>query len=127
MKDRIRLRRSVEVNCNCVVIFFAHGLEIQLWQSSQPKFDTLSVHEYSEKYDDPIALHFVFLFQACLSRDIGSTAPNLALICCSIFGLGGKYAHDVGGKICHRQEILQIHRKLQQYPRYEKIKLNLNN
>ncbi|KAL4290094.1 hypothetical protein GQ457_14G011940 [Hibiscus cannabinus] len=60
-----------------------------------------------EKYVDPIALHFVFLVHACLGRDLGSTAPNLALICCSIFGLGGKYARDLGGKICHQQEILQ--------------------
>ncbi|KAL4285072.1 hypothetical protein GQ457_16G006620 [Hibiscus cannabinus] len=67
------------------VIFFAHGLEIQLWQSSRPQFDTLSVQEYSEKYADPIALHFVFLVQACLRRDLGSTAPNMALICCSVF------------------------------------------
>ncbi|KAL4361433.1 hypothetical protein GQ457_04G021620 [Hibiscus cannabinus] len=90
------------------LIFFAHGLEIQLWKSSRPQFDTLSVQEKI----------------CCLRR---GTAPNLALICCSIFSLGGKYAHDVGGKICHRQEFLQIHRKLQQYPKYDKIKLNLNN
>ncbi|KAL4360562.1 hypothetical protein GQ457_04G025910 [Hibiscus cannabinus] len=109
------------------LIFFAHGLEIQLWQSSRPQFDTLSVQEYSEKSADPIALHFVFLVHACLGRDLDSTAPNLALICCSIFDPGGKYAHDVGRKICHWQEILQIHRKLQQYPKYDKIKLNLNN
>ncbi|KAL4323125.1 hypothetical protein GQ457_11G026600 [Hibiscus cannabinus] len=148
MEGWIRLRRSVEVNCNCVglckcsasiicldkmtkgmprrrqrvlpgrvnlgwyfrirqsvlqINFFVHGLEVQLWQSSRPQFDTLSVQEYSEKYADPIALHFVFLVHACL----GSTAPNLALICCSIFGLGGKYARDLGGKICHRREFLQ--------------------
>ncbi|KAL4331933.1 hypothetical protein GQ457_07G009390 [Hibiscus cannabinus] len=89
------------------VIFFAYGLEIQLWQSSRPQFDTLFVQAYSEKYVDPITLHFVFLVQACLGRDLGSTAPNMALICCSIFGLGGKYARNVGGKICHRREILQ--------------------
>ncbi|KAL4311214.1 hypothetical protein GQ457_01G019780 [Hibiscus cannabinus] len=65
MKDRIRLRRSVEV-----IIFFAHGLEIQLWQSSRPQFHTLSVQEYLEKYVDPIALHFVFLVHACLGRDL---------------------------------------------------------
>ncbi|KAL4353365.1 hypothetical protein GQ457_06G008890 [Hibiscus cannabinus] len=98
--------KGYRYSSSSTVIFFAHGLEIQLWQSSRPQFDMLSVQAYSEKYADPIALHFVFLVHACLDRDLGSTAPNLALIFCFIFGLGGKYARDLGGKICHRREIL---------------------
>ncbi|KAL4318742.1 hypothetical protein GQ457_18G014830 [Hibiscus cannabinus] len=99
------------------VIFFVHGLEVQLWQSSRPQFDTLFVHAYSEKDTDPIALHFVFLVHACLGRDLGrrlnwfSTAPNLAFKSTAPFS-----ARDMGGKICPWQEILQKHRKLQQYP-----------
>ncbi|KAL4290039.1 hypothetical protein GQ457_14G000830 [Hibiscus cannabinus] len=52
------------------VIFFVHGLEVQLCQSSRPQLDTLSVHAYSEEDADPIALHFVFLVHACLGRDL---------------------------------------------------------
>ncbi|KAL4278761.1 hypothetical protein GQ457_03G016940 [Hibiscus cannabinus] len=65
------------------LIFFGHGLEIQLWQSSRPQFDTLSVQAYSEKYADPIALHFVFLVHACLGRDLGrftNSAPADAIV-----------------------------------------------
>ncbi|KAL4385386.1 hypothetical protein GQ457_15G019040 [Hibiscus cannabinus] len=61
-------------------IFFAHGLEIQLWQSSWPQFDTLSVQAYSEKYADPIAPHFVFLVHACFGRDLGNMHDS-AQIC----------------------------------------------
>ncbi|KAL4320008.1 hypothetical protein GQ457_18G012280 [Hibiscus cannabinus] len=74
----IRSRQSV-----LLIIFFAHGLEIQLWQSSRPHFDTLSVQAYSEKYVDPIALYFVFLVQACLGRDLGkfiNSAPGDAIV-----------------------------------------------
>ncbi|KAL4367621.1 hypothetical protein GQ457_05G023580 [Hibiscus cannabinus] len=65
------------------VIFFAHGLEIQLWQSSRPQFDTLSVHEYSEKCADPIALQFIFLVHACIGQDLGrftNSAPADAIV-----------------------------------------------